>query len=744
VANNIFFEIFTCFDKFGVIFGRTWYLFASASSFVRNNLYPAIFFKKNRPEESAPMIARELIHPKSIVVIGGSNDVQKPGGKVLKNILNGGYQGNLYVTNPKESEIQGLPCYKSPAELPPVECAIIAIAARFIPETVDILAREKGTKAFIIFSAGFSEESEAGKELERQVVKTIDSVQGSLIGPNCIGILTPHFNGVFTEPIPMLESAGCDFISGSGATACFILEAGIPKGLKFANVFSVGNSAQLGVEEILQHLDETFDPATSSRVKLLYLETVSKPKKLLKHASSLIRKGCRIAAVKAGSSEAGSRAASSHTGALASPDVAVSALFRKAGIVRCYGREDLISVASVFMHKPLTGRNLAIITHAGGPAVMLTDALSNGGFTLPHLEGPACEELRAQLFPGSSVANPIDFLATGTAEQLGTIIDFVDTRFDGIDGMVVIFGTPGLFRIFNVYDLLDEKMRTARKPIFPVLPSIVTAREEVDAFLAKGHINFPDEVTLGDALTRVYNAPAPAPEAIAFPEINRQAIRSVIEAEGDGYISARSIQLLLDAAGIPRAGEAIAATVDEALVAAQQLGYPVVMKVIGPVHKSDVGGVTLNIMTPDETARQFERMMKIPDVTGVLIQPMLSGTELFAGAKHEDKFGHLILCGLGGIFIEVLKDVSESLSPVDKNEALRMIRSLRSYKIIQGVRGKDGVNEELFADVIVRLSALLDAAPEIKELDLNPLLGTTSRVVAVDARIRIGRSTIPG
>ncbi len=683
------------------------------------------------------MIVRELISPNSIVVIGGSNDIHKPGGKVLKNLLDGAYKGSLYVTNPKETEIQGLPCYKTPEELPPVECAIIAIAARFIPETVELLARQKQTKAFIILSAGFSEESEEGRRLERQIVETIDSVGGSLIGPNCIGVLTPYYQGIFTEPIPQLEAKGCDFISGSGATACFILEAGIPKGLKFASVFSVGNSAQLGVEEILEHLDETFDPATSSRVKLLYVETISKPQKLLKHAASLIRKGCRIAAVKAGSSEAGSRAASSHTGALASPDAAVSALFRKAGIVRCYGREDLISVASVFMHKELAGKNLAIITHAGGPAVMLTDALSNGGFNLPHLEGPSCDELLTHLYPGSSVGNPIDFLATGNAQQLGTIIDFVDQKFDEIDGMVVIFGTPGLFKIFDVYDVLDEKMRTARKPIFPVLPSTLTAGAEVQAFLAKGHINFPDEVTLGNALARVYCAPPPSADTILLPEIDVATIRSVLASEPSGYISAQSIQKLLDAAGIPRAGEAVVTSRDDAVSAAEQLGFPVVMKVVGPVHKSDVGGVALNIATSDEVEFEFDRMMQIAGVTGVLLQPMLSGTELFAGAKFEEKFGHLILCGLGGIFIEVLKDVAESLSPLDLTEAHRMIRSLRSYRIIQGVRGKEGVNEDLFADIIVRLSALLEAAPEIRELDLNPLLGSMNRVAAVDARIRI-------
>ena len=448
------------------------------------------------------MITKQLTHPDSIVVVGGSNDVQKPGGKVLKNLIDGGFKGKLYVLNPKEDSVQGIKSYRDAKGIPDVDLAIIAIAAKYTPETVEFLTQHKNTRAFIILSAGFGEESHEGKLLEDRVVEAVNRVNGSLIGPNCVGVLTPQHHSVFTLPIPKLKPDGCDFVSGSGATACFIMEAGIPKGLSFSNVYSVGNSSQMGVEDILQYMDETFDPEKDTKIKLLYIETIEKPDLLMKHASSLIRKGCRIAAIKAGTSEAGRRAASSHTGALASPNAAVEALFRKAGIVRCYGREDLISVASVFMYPELKGKNIAIITHAGGPAVMLTDNLSEGGLEVPPITGPYAEKLKAELFPGSSVANPIDFLATGTAEQLGKIIDYTDTHFDHIDAMVVIFGTPGLSDIYDVYDLLDEKMKTAKKPIFPVLPSVLTAKNEVEAFVEKGRVFFPDEVMLGNEIGR--------------------------------------------------------------------------------------------------------------------------------------------------------------------------------------------------------------------------------------------------
>ncbi|MBN2745528.1 MAG: acetate--CoA ligase family protein [Bacteroidales bacterium] len=687
------------------------------------------------------MINRELLNPKSIVVVGGSNNIQKPGGKILTNIIEGLFKGNLYVLNPKEDEVQGIASYKSVDALPNVELAVIAIAAKYTPQLVEELITKKGTRAFIIISAGFSEESEEGRALEEDIVRKINAVGGSLIGPNCTGILTPNHHSIFTQPIPVLKPEGIDFISGSGATACFILESGIPKGLTFASVYSVGNSAQMGVEEILEHMDKTFDPTESSKVKLLYMENIRKPEKLLRHASSLISKGCRIAAIKAGASEAGSRAASSHTGALANSDLAVDALFRKAGIVRCYGREELMNVAAVFMHPKLEGKNIAIITHAGGPAVMLTDALSKGGLEVPPVDKDIADELLTQLYPGSSAANPIDFLATGTAEQLGVIMDFVDEKMENIDAMIVIFGTPGLTRIFDVYDLLDEKMNKIKKPVFAVLPSGLTAKEEIEEFLEKGRINFPDEVSLGNALAKIYHTPAPAPLNYKYPDVDEGRIRSIIDfREESGYLEPHEVTALLDAVGINRAKEAVVRTTEEAIAKATKLGFPLVMKVVGPVHKSDVGGVRLNINDIETVNAEFERMMQIPETTAVLMQQMLSGTELFIGGKFEEHFGHTVLCGMGGIFIEVLKDISYNLVPVSHGEAKDMIRSLKSYKILKGIRNQQGVNTALFAETIEKVSALLHFAPEIMEMDLNPLLGTPEKVVAVDARIRIEKS----
>ena len=684
------------------------------------------------------MINKQLLQPESIVVIGGSNNVHKPGGAVVRNLLSGGFEGTLRVVNPKEDEVQGIKAFHDVKELPPTDLAIIVVAAKYCPEYVEYLAAEKQVRAFIILSAGFGEETHEGAVFEQQILDTCEKYGCSLIGPNCIGLLTRWHHSVFTKPIPNLNPKGVDFISGSGATAVFILESAVTKGLPFNSVWSIGNGKQIGIETVLEFMDENFDPERDSLVKLLYIENIADPDKLLYHATSLIKKGCRIAAIKAGSSSAGSRAASSHTGAIASSDSAVEALFRKAGIVRCFSREELTTVGCIFTLPRFTGRNCAIVTHAGGPGVMLTDALSKGGMKVPALSGPKCEELKAQLFPGSSVANPIDILATGTPEHLGIAIDYCEKKFKDIDAIMVIFGTPGLVQLYEAYDVLHKKIQECKKPIFPILPSVNTAGPEVQEFLSRGHVNFSDEVTLATALTHVMNTPEPADQTVNLNGVDVPRIRRIIDGiKENGYIAPNLVHELLASAGIPTVPEFVSSDKDEICAFAEKCGYPVVAKVVGPVHKSDVGGVALNIRSKEVLAAEFDRMMQIPDATAIMVQKMIKGTELFIGAKYETRFGHVVLCGLGGIFVEVLKDVSSGLAPLSMAEAENMIQSLRGYKILKGTRGQKGINQRKYAEIIVRLSTLLRFATEIKEMDINPLLADENDVIAVDARILV-------
>ena len=691
------------------------------------------------------MINQQLLEPESIVVIGGSNNVHKPGGAIVRNILGGNFSGTLRIVNPKEDEVQGIKVFHDVSELPPTDLAILVVAARFCPDYVDFLAREKHVRAFIIISAGFSEETPEGAALEERILQTCQQYDCALIGPNCIGLLTRWHHSVFTKPIPRLTPKGVDFISGSGATAVYVLESAVTKGLPFNSVWSVGNGHQIGIESVLEYMDEHFDPERDSQVKLLYIENIADPDKMLYHATSLIRKGCRIAAIKAGSSESGSRAASSHTGAIASSDSAVEALFRKAGIVRCFSREELTTVGCIFQtvkdstfFQRTSPLNIAIVTHTGGPGVMLTDALSKGGMQVPALAGDVANELKSRLLPGSSVANPIDILATGTPEHLGIAIDYCEQRFDQIDAIMVIFGTPGLVQLYEAYDVLHRKIQECRKPIFAILPSVNTAGPEVHEFLRKGHVNFSDEVTLATALAQVMKTPAPADQNVVINGVDVPRIRRIIDGiQEGGFLPPALVHELLQSAGIPTVPEFVSSDQQALFDFADRCGYPIVAKVVGPVHKSDVGGVALNIRSREVLAAEFQRMMHIEGATAVMVQKMLKGTELFIGAKYEQRFGHVVLCGLGGIFVEVLRDVSSGLAPLSYEEAASMIHSLRAYKILKGTRGKPGINQRKFAEIIVRLSTLLRFATEIKEMDINPLLADGDDVIAVDARILV-------
>ncbi|GAB6009721.1 acetate--CoA ligase family protein [Dysgonomonas reticulitermitis] len=680
---------------------------------------------------------KELINPKSIVVVGASDNILKPGGSVLHNLIHGTFDKELYVVNARGGTIQGVKAYKSIEEIPQTDLAVISIPASQCTNTVEYMAREKGVKAFIIFSAGFSEESEEGAKMEKQLLDTANKAGVLIIGPNCSGFFNTFHQSIFTRPIPNLDPQGVDIISSSGGTITYIIESAMSIGLRFNSAWSIGNSVQVGIEDILEYLDNEFDPKSSPKIKLLYLEKIADPDRFLQHSASLINKGCKIAAIKSGSSTSGSRAASSHTGAIATSDSAVEALFRKAGIIRCYSREELANVGAVLSLKELKGKNLAIITQAGGPAVILTDALSKGNIDVPEMNKELSAELKKHLLPGAAVSNPIDIIGTGTGEHMAICIDFCEKHFKEIDGIAVLYGNPGVSNVAEAYKMLDQKIKSSHLPIYPILPSVITATKEMEEFVKQGHVNFTDEYALANALSKVVSWTPPSVGKMEDLSVDIPRIRAIIDKTPDGYIDSDVIRQLFDAAGIPQVEEMVTANKDEAIAFGNKIGYPVVAKCVGPIHKSDVGGVVLNIRSEEHLAFTFDRLIKIPDTTSVMIQPMLSGKELFIGAKYEPTFGHIILCGLGGIFVEILKDVASGLAPLSFQEASSMVRSLKAYKIIEGTRGQKGLNEKLYTEIIVRLSIMLRFAPEIKEMDINPLLANEKKVTAVDARIRI-------
>ncbi len=680
------------------------------------------------------MIHPNLVNPKSIVVVGGSDNPNSPGGKIVENLLQQKYKGNIYIVNPKKDNVYSLPTYKNISELPAdVEMAIIAIAAKYVEKIVQILTEQKGTKAFIIISAGFSDAGEKGKELEKRIVQQIEKFGGSLLGPNNIGLINQNFAGVFTTPVPALHPHGVDLISGSGATSVFIIEAAMKLGLQFNSIWSVGNSAQIGIEEVLAYMDETHGK-NSPKIKLLYIESILKPQKLLKHAQSLRKKGCQIIAIKAGSSQAGSRAASSHTGALTSSDIAVNALFEKAGIVRVYGRQEMIYAASILKYGLPKGTQMAIVTHAGGPGVMLTDVLEKNGLNVPELSGKKAEALKAKLYAGSSTANPIDFLATGTAEHLDHILKAIENDFDEIDATAVIFGSPGLFKVFDVYDVLAKHIQKSKKPIYPILPSVINVADEINYFHQKKLPSLPDEVVFGQTLANImYQNSQILKKADKKPFLSKQVTKISLS---KGYLPPELVHQLLDKFDFPLVPEKVFVNEKKALHFAQ-LHFPVVLKVVGPLHKSELGGVRLNITTESDFIKNYRELWQIPGRKAIMVQAQKKGIELFAGVKKEKNFGHLIAFGMGGIYIETIKDFKTLLAPVTENEIEQKIKQLKMYPVLKGSRGQKGVNLKKFNQLITKLSNLVQTYPEIEELDFNPIIANDDQLFIVDARIKI-------
>lgn len=694
----------------------------------------------NAPPEAdhASKVYQSLFYPKSIAVVGASNDPLKPGGRVIRNIKENGYSGRLWAVNPKAGDILGLPTYATIQELPQApDLAIVAIPSGLVLPALEALAG-CGTSAVIVLSAGFGEKDEAGKLAEQKMRRIADSARMALIGPNCSGFLTRAYKGKFAGIIPRVAGDAVDFISGSGATVDYVMERACTRGLSFGTVINLGNSVQMGVEDLLELHDRNYG-SESARILMLYMESVIKPDKLLRHARSLTGKGCALIGVKAGSTMAGERAAASHTGAMATSDTAVQALFEKAGIIRVTGRGGLIDTACVLhaAKSRLKGKRVGIITDAGGPGVMLTDELARQGMEIPLLRERTRAELAKILPPESATFNPIDALPSRTGGQIKAIIRVLG-KFEGdrIDVIAVLTGDSGLSDNAEIYRAISDAMQTSPIPIVPVLSSLTSCESKIADFIGRGHVYFPDEVELGRALGKVANWVAPEEDPRVPHGYDRIAIKQALSHQG-GALAPESVGRVLKAAGF-RVPEQIEVVEPERLAdRCRKTGFPLAMKVIGPLHKTDVGGVRLDIADATQALAAWDDLVRIPDARGVLIQPMIEGQEVILGASREGEFGHLVMFGLGGIFAEVLRDVKFALAPLSRKESLRMVRGIRSYAVLEGVRGGAGMDVDVLADYLQRLGRLVSDFPRIKEIDLNPVKGEGSNLFAVDARIII-------
>lgn len=676
-----------------------------------------------------------LFRPRSIVIVGGSESKSKPGGSVLANIVDHHYKGDLYVVNPG-GPVLGLPTFPSVNDVTGrPELGIIAIPAKFVAGALEELGR-KGTKAVVILSAGFGEKDEQGKQEEKRLLSIAEDLGMTIIGPNCSGFMTYHYSGKFAGIIPELKPASIDFISGSGATVDLVMEQAVLRGLSFCNVVNVGNSVQIGVEDLFALYDENYE-VDGSPILLLYLENLKKPGLFLKHARSLTQKGCSIIGIKSGISESGARAAASHTGAMATDDTAVEALFQKAGIIRVKSKMEMIDVACALSgaRGRLTGNRACVITDAGGPGVMLTDELERQGFALPVLGDRTRERLKGILPAESSVLNPIDCLPSRTGHQMRQIFQVMREEESGrIDVIAIQVGNPGMHPNREIYREVSEAIKTCPIPIVPTLSSVSTCTKQIREFTEEGNSYFVDEVNCGFALGKVLTRPSIFYASRDIPKYDREGVAAVLEGK-DRALSADNVTRVLEKAGFTFPPQATAASFDEAKKTCDAIGYPVVMKVMGPLHKSDVGGVRLGINNTAEADQAWRDLMAIHGAEGVTVQKMVEGTEVILGSSRAGNIGQLVMFGIGGIYTEVLKDVSFALAPLAEEECRRMIRSIRAYKILEGVRGQKGVSIDVLATNLARLALLVSDFPAIREMDINPLKGKGEELYVVDARI---------
>jgi acetyltransferase len=499
----------------------------------------------------------------------------------------------------------------------------------------------------------------------------------------------------------------------------------------------MGNSAQTSVEDVVEMLDEHYCD-TDAKVKMIYLEGVKKPAKLLKHARSLSEKGCILVGIKSGVSEQGSRAAASHTGAMATSDTVVQALFDKCGIIRVRSKYELVEVGCALdrLGNRTDVRKVCAITDAGGPGVMLTDELNKYGLTLPPLHEKTQKRIFEVIPAFGSATNPVDCLPTQTGAQISAIIRILNEEKEDIDAIVVMTGNPMLGDKWEGYSAIIQSMEDSPIPVLPVLSSVTTAKDLIERFKATGKCHFVDEVMLGAALGQIATRrPLYKPET-NIANYDRKKLAGLLEGR-EGVIPPEVCDELLDAAGFRRPQSIVVKSKAQIQEVAKSIQWPVVVKVIGPLHKSDVGGVMVGVKTLEALEAAWDKMEKIPQFDGILIQQMVMGTEVILGAKKEEGYGHLVMFGLGGIFTEVLKDSQFSLAPLGLEESEDLIRRIRSVKLLEGARGQKGMSIPLLADYLVRLGRLVDDFPQISEVDFNPVKGEEDNLFVVDCRIII-------
>jgi acetyl coenzyme A synthetase (ADP forming)-like protein len=696
----------------------------------------------DRDQKAAFASMRSIFAPKSIAVVGASTRRGQLGAEVFHNLVSAGFNGRLYPVNPAAETVEYVPCYGRVSEIPgPVDLAIVVVPAKFVDGVVDDCVK-KGVKAIVMITAGFGETGPEGRERERRLLDKVRDGGIRLVGPNCMGVLNtdPEVSmlGTFSSVFP--PHGNIAMSTQSGALGLAILDYAQRLDLGFSTFVSVGNKADVSGNDLIQYWAE--DPQTD--VMLLYLESFGNPARFGRIARRVGRKK-PIIAVKSGRSESGARAASSHTGALATSDAIVDDLFRQAGIIRTDTLEEMFDVAQLLAQQPLPqGRRVGIVTNAGGPGILAADACEARGLTLAMLAEATTRELRSFLPAEASVGNPVDMIASATAEQYRRAIDLL-LADESVDALLVIYIPVMPKDAEAVANVISETSTLTRGK--PMVANFMGASDWATRLSPIPSFPFPERAAsaLARAARHAEWRRKPVGTHAKFDDADPHAARAIVDralGEGGGWLTSDDCAALLRAAHIPIAETREASSLEAAVETAREIGYPVVLKAAGSeiLHKSDVGGVKLDLTDDDEVREAFQEMQARlgEKMTAVVVQKMITeGPEVMLGVIRDATFGHLAVYGAGGTLVELLNDVVFRILPITEVDAEDMLEDVNATRLLRGYRGAPPADEAAVRQLLLRLSLLVEICPEIEELDINPVKVLQNGAVAVDMRIRV-------
>jgi acetyl coenzyme A synthetase (ADP forming)-like protein len=688
--------------------------------------------------------------PKGVAVIGASSSPEKLGYQVLHNIIQYGYEGRVYPINPSANEILGLKVYKSVLDAPdPIDLAAIVVPAKFVPGVLEECG-QRGLKGAVIITAGFREVGPQGKALENQIIEIARRHEMRVIGPNVLGIIDTvcMLNASFAAGMPYRGRIA--FMSQSGALCTSVLDLALGQHVGFSRFYSIGNKADINEIDLLRAWSK--DP--ESRVIVGYLEGITDGPEFMRVAREVTRHK-PIIAIKSGTTSAGSRAVSSHTGTLAGSERAYDAAFKQVGIIRAGSVQDLFDWARAFARQPMLENDaIAVVTNAGGPGIMASDAIERAGMHLASLTTETKQYLQGLLPPAASVANPIDVLGDALADRYALAIEAA-LRDPTVGSVLVVLTPQVMTQIPETAEALGKLSQQYNKPVFGAFMGDVAIQAGLDVLARYTVPNYqvPERAVAAVAAMWHYRQWLETPPLKLQPfEFDASAIRQVFErvhAEGRTTIGDAEAREILEACGIALPKSVLAKTIDDAVAAAESIGYPVVMKIASPdiLHKTDIGGIKLNITSPDDVRDAFDLLVYrgrryMPDATiwGCQVQQMIKGgREVIIGMNRDPQFGPLLMFGLGGIYVEALKDVTFRVAPIDRREANEMLGEIRAIRLLRGVRGEKPADMAAIAETVLRISQLVTEFPEIVELDINPLMvfETGKGALAVDMRLAL-------